>query len=477
MAKESGFFFDSNNGDRKYNAKSFELWLKKFFTSGVFTGDLQVTANGNMTVNVSTGYANVDGKVGFFEEDKTLNINTANGSMERIDTIVIERDDIERNISLKVITGTPATSPVATALVRTGGIYQLGLAQIRVPAGETKIVQANIKDTREDTSLCGLVAGTVKEIDVSHLRKQFDAICDECEQNFEEWFEEIRNQLSDDVAGNLQNQISAERARIDELVAQKSNEAAETTELKFEGKYTECTAIKVISNGICAELYITNLKWTSSSLGVDTIAAFPEALHPLTQSKEGIATRPMIYSADDIQICLREGKLQVQRKNSGATPQIHTLMVSYPLKNPVLSELADLRIGAEGEVFPNAGDAVREQFREVKESQKPFVIYEESAEEYASDPTYGDAVLEAKLAGREVLICVQNKTENTLYRNFMPVLQYQLPDENNDYLTLFYLKDGIAENIMYAMAAGSFAGVYGEITMKLSKKYTECPLK
>ena len=53
MAFEYGFFWDSNNGDRKYNAASFEHWLKKFFTSGVFTGDLQVTANGNMSVNVS----------------------------------------------------------------------------------------------------------------------------------------------------------------------------------------------------------------------------------------------------------------------------------------------------------------------------------------------------------------------------------------------------------------------------------------
>lgn len=25
-----GYFFDSENGDRKYNAASFEMWLKKF---------------------------------------------------------------------------------------------------------------------------------------------------------------------------------------------------------------------------------------------------------------------------------------------------------------------------------------------------------------------------------------------------------------------------------------------------------------
>ena len=90
--------------------------------------------------------------------------------------------------------------------------------------------------------------------------------------------------------------------------------------------------------------------------------------------------------------------------------------------------------------------------------------------------TYGDDTLQAILDGKQILIKVPNKNDSNLYCNFMPVIQYQLPN-NNDYLTLFYLKDGIAENIMTAMTTGSFDGVFGEITMKLSKKYTECPLK
>lgn len=100
----------------------------------------------------------------------------------------------------------------------------------------------------------------------------------------------------------------------------------------------------------------------------------------------------------------------------------------------------------------------------------PYVI---DSEAY----TYGDDALNAILNGQQVLIKVPNKSNATLYSNFMPVLQYQLPNENNDYLVLFYLKDGIAENIMTAMQTGSFAGVYGVIEMKLSKTYTECPLK
>lgn len=101
----------------------------------------------------------------------------------------------------------------------------------------------------------------------------------------------------------------------------------------------------------------------------------------------------------------------------------------------------------------------------------PYVI---DSEAY----TYGDDALDAILKGKRILIKVPNKNSNNIvYSNFMPVLQYQLPNINNNYLTLFYLKDGIAENIMTAMQTGSFDGVYGVIEMMLSETYTECPLK
>ena len=91
--------------------------------------------------------------------------------------------------------------------------------------------------------------------------------------------------------------------------------------------------------------------------------------------------------------------------------------------------------------------------------------------------TYGDDALDAILKGKQILIKVPNKNNSSLFTNFMPVLQYQLPNENNNYLNLFYFKDGIAENIMAAMQTGSFDGVYGVIEMMLSETYTECPLK
>lgn len=96
--------------------------------------------------------------------------------------------------------------------------------------------------------------------------------------------------------------------------------------------------------------------------------------------------------------------------------------------------------------------------------------------------TYGDDALNAILEGRQIYVKVPNYSESGLYVNFMPVLQYQLPTGNNSYLTLIYLKDGLATNLTAALQGmmqgntEAMANVYGEITMMLSQSYADCPL-
>ena len=237
---DHAFFYKSENGDRVYDDASFEHWLKKFFTSGVFLNDLQVTANDDMTVTVGTGYVNADGKVKIFENETTLPVETAGASYPRIDSIVAERNDAERDIILKVITGGYSSEPVAHIPVRQDGVYQLVIGQIYVSAGAVRITQANITDTRSDVDLCGFVASTVDQIDFSQVQTQFDAYfaqyktqiasdyaeyneqmeseheeyseqaetyLNQMETDFATWFDSIKGQLSEDAAGNLQNQI------------------------------------------------------------------------------------------------------------------------------------------------------------------------------------------------------------------------------------------------------------------------------
>lgn len=214
LADSYGLFWNSDNGDRKYNAESFEKWLRKFFTSGVFEGDLQVLAYSGMTVEVQTGYSNLFGKVGLFETVNRLTLNAANSTYPRIDTIVIERNDTDREISLKVVTGAysgDTPQPTAPVWSENDGVYQLVLAQIYVSAGASAIIQADITDTRTDTDICGYISGTVVEMDFSQFAAQFASYYAEFvagnQADFEAWFEEMKDQLSTDAAGHLQAEI------------------------------------------------------------------------------------------------------------------------------------------------------------------------------------------------------------------------------------------------------------------------------
>ena len=230
MANKHGLFWNSQDGDRVYDANDFSEWLKKFYTTGVFNGDLAVTASGGMTVSVSSGYVNIEGKVKFFSTPTTLTIATAGRTYKRIDTVVAECNYSDREITVKVVTGAYSASPKATAPVRTAAAYQLVLAEIDVPAGATEITQKNITDMRTDSSVCGLVTGTVSQIDFSTVKAQFDS-----------WFKDVKGTLDSDAAGKLKNQIDAANEKIDT----NTNNIA-----------TNTSAINTINNGLNEIAYV-----------------------------------------------------------------------------------------------------------------------------------------------------------------------------------------------------------------------------
>lgn len=204
---DHAFFYNSSNGDRKYDADSFSDWLKQFFTDGVLIGGLQVVASGDMTLNVTAGTGLIGGKVKVFKENTMLNLATASGTYNRIDNVVLRRDDGARDFVLAVVTGTPAANPKAPTLNRTGNVYELCLAQIYVTRGTVKVTQANVTDERPDRSLCGWITGNTEQLPVEQLLAQQDAA-------FTEWFNAMKGQLSSDAAGNLQNQINTINERI-----------------------------------------------------------------------------------------------------------------------------------------------------------------------------------------------------------------------------------------------------------------------
>lgn len=196
------YFYDAvkidDTYDRVYNADSFSDWLRKFFTDGVFNGDCKVTADGSagMTVTVGSGYANIGGKVMNFSSTTDLTIATA-PTKDRIDNIVIQRNDTDRQFYIKVVQGTyPASGkPVAP----TRGTNELILAEVYVTAGATALTQVSITDRREDNNYCGYVIGTVDAIDISGITDQLKA-------SFDAWFDTVEK-LSDETAAGLAARI------------------------------------------------------------------------------------------------------------------------------------------------------------------------------------------------------------------------------------------------------------------------------
>ena len=152
--------------------------------SGVYSADedFAVTANGDLTVTVSAGQAWVRparfrGRSIIMEQPETVTLTAADTVRSRIDRLVLRYDAAVKKTSLTVLTGTPdSASPTAPEITRTALVYDLCLAEIRRPAGSTKITAADITDTRADEAVCGVMRDSVTGIPTAQLQAQALAI-------------------------------------------------------------------------------------------------------------------------------------------------------------------------------------------------------------------------------------------------------------------------------------------------------------
>ena len=163
------------------------------------------------------------------KDGKIVTLQQSNTSYSRIDRIVARLSIEDRKIDLAVLTGTPATNPVAPALTRNSNIYEIALANVLVGKNVSVITQANITDTRLNNSVCGMVAAVIDQLDTSTLFNQYETWFnekmneadsdyqqwfDDSEQSFTEWFDRMKDLLTEDAAGNLQIEIDNLLGRI-----------------------------------------------------------------------------------------------------------------------------------------------------------------------------------------------------------------------------------------------------------------------
>lgn len=169
MAESSGFFnanLVDGNYDRVYLAEEFASCFDSFVGTGVFEKkpqDLQVLAKSSpaMQVELQAGSGWINGYWYQNSDKLNLNIELADGSLRRIDSIALRFGSSEREIKAYVKKGTPSSSPVAPAPQRDTDYYELIIAHVTVGAGAANIIQADIEDTRFDSYLCGVVQGAV----------------------------------------------------------------------------------------------------------------------------------------------------------------------------------------------------------------------------------------------------------------------------------------------------------------------------
>lgn len=188
--------------DRPYASADLREVYANFFSNGVFMDDstsLQVmNATGGMNVYVKAGTCHVNGAFGVETEQRTLQLDAASASLDRIDTIVARLDlSIEaRSLDLYVLKGTPSEAPVRPNLTRNETVWELGLADVYLPKGMVTISQGRISDTRLETQRCGAVTPFV-EFDTTTLFEQL-------KQATHDAVDAMSNALDGTTAGNLQ---------------------------------------------------------------------------------------------------------------------------------------------------------------------------------------------------------------------------------------------------------------------------------
>ena len=219
-----GFPFDSHvtfesDGtpvyDRAITSAPLRKLIAKLLTDGILPNpstNLQVEAGSGMNVVVNPGFAICAGGLKLEENQRTLAIQAADSNYDRIDTVVLRwnDNDSERICDLYIVEGIPAASPLRPELTRTESIWELGLADLFINKNSSAISNQRITDTRYESARCGIISA-ISEFDTTTLYQQVQADLagfKASEQaDFITWFNDIKGQLSEDAAGNLQKQI------------------------------------------------------------------------------------------------------------------------------------------------------------------------------------------------------------------------------------------------------------------------------
>lgn len=260
MSVSSGFF-NSLNGDRKYNAAQMSAIFDGLIIDGVFASigtAFAVKAAGGLTVNVGIGKAWFDHTWTVNDSILPMTAPEAEVLLDRIDAVVLEVNGMEsvRNNTIKFVKGNPSSAPSRPTLTNEGNVHQYPLCYIYRKYGTAVINQADITPM-VGTESTPFVTGILQTVSLDELlgkwqdeldrftdaRSQevddwiaqeesdfttwFDKMKADLQQeqtvldqwiaseqaDFLSWYNQMKDQLSGDVAGNLQLEIDKEEVK------------------------------------------------------------------------------------------------------------------------------------------------------------------------------------------------------------------------------------------------------------------------
>lgn len=229
MAVTSGFF-NSLNGDRKYNAEQFSALFDGIINDGVFAtigNAFRVKPSSGNTVTIDPGRAWFNHTWVLNDAILPMDMPEAELLQDRYDAIIIEVDhtDPVRNGTIKVVKGTPSTEAVWPTLTKSERVNQYPIVYIYRPAGSTEITAANIYYQVGQVT-CPIVTGPLKVLSIDNIVAQWEAQWDEWYANmtsqteadtetyftetkaqFEAWFASLQTILDEDVAASMASKI------------------------------------------------------------------------------------------------------------------------------------------------------------------------------------------------------------------------------------------------------------------------------
>ncbi len=215
----------------EYTAADLYRLISLLVGNGVYMNELAPTAtNENMSITHGVGHAWISGVAYWNTTPFILEIATADGSLNRYDSLMLRLDLSVNETYAVIVQGAYATSPTPPACTRNAETFDLKLCDIYVPAGCTKITQDQITDTRLDSSVCGVPVFPVEHLDMTSFYRQIATDLANFQQkneaDFTAWVEDQKDTNLATMAALVEivrNTSDESKAEILNLLAQLNN--------------------------------------------------------------------------------------------------------------------------------------------------------------------------------------------------------------------------------------------------------------